>query len=431
MGETVKKLNPFKKFEFEYLESYLEEKAAGGLILVEAGRWFLTFEKAEPKEMKYRMIPKDAWEDKEKLDGFEEKGWKAVGGDYLPLLANEDPDADELFWDAGSFADRKGHVPADLKIYYFGLICGTVMMIVTTIQSILDGGLLHDIELNGWFEYSARIVLIVYLIVFAAVLIVRSKKVYARIKRGGPLRHDLDGRRRGISNIIAEGILAVLFILWFISVAVFLIEDDVKEMTWKQELAGTKTQMARAAYQHPVCVRTFDNRMLKDMENEIKLFEKDQSAVKKADEGEVSLPSYARKDETTFLFYVKKYECASMGSSGSDKEYGFYEATYYEAKTEWIASRYLEEEIRSDAEWPFDDSSGEKSNGSFGSSPEKAVSTIGFDVPGADYAGYAEDKDGYGYLYIRKGKKAEIVSYRGNRDLKGSAQLFLKDLTDD
>ena len=35
MGETVKKLNPFKKFEFEYLESYLEEKAAGGLILVE------------------------------------------------------------------------------------------------------------------------------------------------------------------------------------------------------------------------------------------------------------------------------------------------------------------------------------------------------------------------------------------------------------
>ena len=79
MGKTIKRPNPFARYEFEYLESYLEEKARQGQILKKAGRWVLTFEEDEPREIKYRMIPETGIVDKEELESFEERGWKVVG----------------------------------------------------------------------------------------------------------------------------------------------------------------------------------------------------------------------------------------------------------------------------------------------------------------------------------------------------------------
>lgn len=52
MGKIKKKINHFSNYEFEYLESYLEDMARQGQICTSVGYVFLTFEEGEPQEIK-------------------------------------------------------------------------------------------------------------------------------------------------------------------------------------------------------------------------------------------------------------------------------------------------------------------------------------------------------------------------------------------
>ena len=105
MGKIIRRWNPFWYYEFEYLESYLEDKAREGLILKKAGRFILTFEEEEPREMKFRMVPDIGVIGNDEKEFYEESGWRYVGNDRTPLLAN-DAEAEELFTDGESFKSR-------------------------------------------------------------------------------------------------------------------------------------------------------------------------------------------------------------------------------------------------------------------------------------------------------------------------------------
>ena len=62
---------------------------------------------------------------------------------------------------------------------------------------------------------------------------------------------------------------------------------------------------------------------------------------------------------------------------------------------------------------------------------ENKILEISIDVPGADYAGYYEKRDGGSdlqYLYLRKGSKVVYAYYSGKMKLMDKLQLFIDQL---
>ena len=105
-----------------------------------------------------------------------------------------------------------------------------------------------------------------------------------------------------------------------------------------------------------------------------------------------------------FNNYVSEY----ASQEGENRAY--YSTDYYEAANEWIAEKYLEEEIKTWVEG-------------------KIMEEIRFDLAGADYAGLGKDEFGRCHLYIRKGNRLEFVTSSKDKSLKDKAEVILDDLS--
>ena len=104
----------------------------------------------------------------------------------------------------------------------------------------------------------------------------------------------------------------------------------------------------------------------------------------------------------------------------NDWELPAYTSLTYDFRSENTADKMLRRQISNDMDLDRND-------------PEKEnkILEISIDVPGADYAGYYEKRDGGSdlqYLYLRKGSKVVYAYYSGKMKLMDKLQLFIDQL---
>ncbi|WP_294143920.1 DUF2812 domain-containing protein [uncultured Clostridium sp.] len=99
------KYPPVSTFDIKEIENWLEEMAAEGWFLKEAGPYAWLFEAGEPENVRYRIDP--ATEKKGKLDeekrlDYEAMGWRyaATQRDFYHIFMSDNPETEELHTDA-------------------------------------------------------------------------------------------------------------------------------------------------------------------------------------------------------------------------------------------------------------------------------------------------------------------------------------------
>ena len=385
MGKIIRRWNPFWYYEFEYLESYLEDKAREGLILKKAGRFILTFEEEEPREMKFRMVPDIGVIGNDEKEFYEESGWRYVGNDRTPLLAN-DAEAEELFTDGESFKSRA----KDFQSNNRWLIILSVFWIAYIVHRIYsdyrDPGLMHTIEDGNIGLWVYMCIVMIWLLVFETFRIITTSSVVKRIKRCEKLRRNIPrseyGRRALINKFF--NVLAALILVSSVFVLAGVFDEDI-------EISDNRTN-------HPVSMQTFDP--------------KGYVEVKKAaatERGEEDDAGYQRATWTNNVFEGVWDDHGWSYNNDNDKYDVYYYACIYKARSEGRAERYLKEEIYTTTG---------------GKSPED-IEIKGY---GIDYVGYGKDEDGDPSLFLRDGSKLETVTCKGEVDLKSKITLFIEDI---
>ena len=406
MGKTIKRPNPFARYEFEYLESYLEEKARQGRILKKAGRWVLTFEEDEPREIKYRMIPETGIVDKEELESFEERGWKVVGKENMPMLANEDTGLEEPFPSENDFKKRAENFLLDMRINTVSeIVC--IIALGAMFLWKHSWSTLHFIEMHRIAEMVTYDLFIFTVMLMIIAETAKCIRILQKFRNGSVHSGSFNGDRRAKSNIIFRTVFVILFAAMIAVMIWPEYDSDESAGTIKEQLAESRAQLNNKEISRPLSFKVFDKKRYDYLVNYFEIFEKEYESGK-VDEEDDDLPYYDRTKENNFLFKTKCCENAYVDPVGDNGEWFQYDATYLEARSEWIAKRYLHEEI----EWM----------------QEQNAKKIKFDLPGADYAGYKKDEYGYKYLYLRKNNCVEFIRYYGDKDLKKNAKSFLNDI---
>ena len=396
MGKIKKKIKHFSNYEFEYLESYLEDMARQGQICTSVGYVFLTFEEGEPREIKYRMVPDTGALPDEEKSAYEAKGWKFIGCRFYPMLMSEDPNVEELFDSAESYKRRANNFMLDAGIAGGSWFIIISAMIFMNVKSIYQFGYLHTIEgenMASWFIYNVALAICVIIFFWSAIRALAQRR---RIKNLKEVRRNVRyGKRLKINKIadfMAVVALAAAILFTFL-------------------LAGQEIEYIDNNSAHPVSMMSIDPEGCKLIQSKLKEAEGIGSEDEPIDDAE-----YVRESYKNNLFSVVHYEGASLYDSNAEAddegnispEVAYY-AHYYVAKNAEKAEQYLKEEIKYD----------------LGHKNMKAIEKKGY---GADYVGYSKGKDGYTNLYVRKGNVLEIVNYIGDKNLEKSIKQFVDDV---
>ena len=118
---------------------------------------------------------------------------------------------------------------------------------------------------------------------------------------------------------------------------------------------------------------------------------------------------YWQEEESNLVFKRSMREKAWTEDIG-------YDATFYEARTEGMAARYLDEAFRYSEEGSFE--------------PENQR----IDVPGVEWAGmYEADFQGHHeqHLWLKQGNRLEQIIYFGDKDVLDYIDLFVEDINEE
>lgn len=419
MGKKKTKYVPFEVFEYEHMESWLEDLAGKGWMLNGMFACFATFEECKPRKLRYRIVPTAGGKaTDEEIAFYEESGWKFAGSARgLNVFCCEDPGAPELFTDRQSFSKRaRGYMIGAL----FSVLAFAYLLWINLSNGVhlfsFDGGFLHGIHDMGVCTFAALSILIVLAVIVSIRAMVKYARHVRRISGGKPLYKG--GSFRGIAVLNKTIMLTAL-----VCVILLIIGWADKALTFSNVPANQNTH-------HPAGVAQVDPEFSEAIDTVLGM------------RAEGLWPEdydYDINEKHTLLFTDLR-EVLAQYDSESDinlqtgalqkhnnpdgtpilSETRYYRAIYAVARTESIAARFLAEEkyIQLDAD-----------EADLYGADEKEVP-----VPGLDQAIYLQTHDispGYQYLFLRRGRNIEIIHYQGPEDLKEHADEISLDLSSD
>ncbi|MBQ9014554.1 MAG: DUF2812 domain-containing protein [Firmicutes bacterium] len=218
MGKTKTKYIPFGVYEYEYMESWLEDLAGKGWLLTGMFSCFATFEECEPRKLRYRIVPNAIGRAKaEEVAFYEESGWKHAGSSRgMDVFYCEDNHAAELFTDRQSFARRaRGYaIAAGLAVLSCGYLAWDNLFHGFRLFSSEDG-VLHTIHDMGILRYTGLTVLILLAVIMSLRAMVKYAGHARRIVGAKPLPGRGSFRRVAVLNktIMLAGLLSVALMI--------------------------------------------------------------------------------------------------------------------------------------------------------------------------------------------------------------------------
>ena len=388
MKEKIWRLQPFDVTQFPRMESWLEAMAAKGWLLTDEILPFLVqFSRGEPTRRRYRIIPVtdriEAGAEEDEIALYETYGWTHVYQRRgMEIFYTDYPNAEELFTDASSFTLRArrhllGH---SLAIAAIVLLLLNILRSLLGLAEPLGAGPLHLLHYMGGTFAIGLLCCTVMALVNSGVGLTRYGRFLQKLKSGEEFAHGVPYRRALRWN-------TALMLLSFLSIAAVFAGIGVSH-----NFPGTRLSSAD--------IGTYD------LTHPVQLSDWDPDSWAKIE------PCLETNRWTENLFYIEDRYSDILFSDiqmvDSEADGVRYLATWYEARSEGIAERFLREELPKQSTLPL----------------PGAVTEL--NLPGVDYAGYAED---FGQrLYLRAGNRLMIVLITGDRDLRAEAEVFVKNL---
>lgn len=380
MKEKIWRLLPFDVTQFERMESWLEDMAAKGWLLTdEILPLLVQFQKSEPRQRRYRIIPVTdriaAGAEEDEIALYETYGWIHVYQRRgMEIFFTDYPNAEELFTDAASFTMRaKRHLLGHgLAILCIVLLFLWILRSLFNLAGPVGAEPLHLLHYTGGTFAISLLICTIAALVSSVLNFTRYYRFLEKLNGGEGFSHKAPYRRALRFN-------TAWMVISFLSIAALLASIKISHNFPETRLSSEDNG-------------TFD------LTHPLPLSEWDPESWAKI---EPCLESNRWKED---MFYIEdRYsdilfsdiQMIDAGAGGMR-----YLATWYEARSETIAERFLLEELPKTVE-PFE-------------------------LAGADYAGIAADA--FPKLYLRKGNRLLIVLTDEAADLKTAAPKLLSNL---
>ena len=229
MSKFVKRVIPFESCDIPAIQNWLENMAEKGLFFKECGVFFARFEKAEPRNMRYRLdfcdvVACDIPEEKKEL--YERSGWNVVGDfkNDCVVICTDDPDAPEIYTDCELLAKPLKSIISKYRIYLAALC---VMLLTALVHCGLPNAV-RVIRFLGYIPkpfFAAVLILLALLaaeIIFGAARLIKLKAMAKRIKNGADIPN---GEKGGFSRAVGK-VLIPLAIPIIVAWAAFVLLPD-------------------------------------------------------------------------------------------------------------------------------------------------------------------------------------------------------------
>ena len=391
--EKKTKYVPFGVCDYEYMESWLEDMAAKGFRLVSMSLCFAIFEKTDAQNLRYRIIPQPAGKTGDEETGFYEAcGWDFVAASRgLSVFCSSDPDAEELFTDYRSYSQRT-------RSFMIWCIIGVAAFAYLGWSNFDNyrelmtecGGILHLINEVGLIYFISFWMIGILAICLSITIAVRYGMLAARLKRGIH-RTKLPFRIRYRMNKVAAA-----------AVCICVVALPVGEFSGHVILG--KTTYPGLSGNHPVSLEKLDGPFY----NKVNTALEDEEWPEDID--------CCAEQYSNGLFSVVKEAYAIIEPSESSTltetdEYRYFYAIYYEARSERIAKKFMEEELQQNGDYEG-----------------ARIKEFRDEYSGVDQGYLIIDQDGYQHLLVRSGNRMEAVTYYGEADIEPRADEVIGDV---
>lgn len=403
----IKKPCPFNNYEFDYEESWLNGLAHDGLLFSKEGRFSYEFEESDNHIRRYRIIPKklEKFSDEE-LQLFQDSGWHILlESDEKTYFYSDDPDAPDLFTDKDSY---KHYLKKNLRRYRNNIIWSILVVAVWGANLFLrmpgNQQFITELASNSMLSEASYLALILFLIEANANQGIGILKCRRRILNGEKAECTEAFYKRKKAELILGGVIVALALVTL-----------VFTFTGSGRIRGDKV----FSYDEPspVLFREFSPEEWDFVKNNRQSFSLDDDKGVKYDYYLYNSSNLTlRKACSENIYYAE-------AMNYNDWELPAYTSLTYDFRSVNTADKMLKRQICNDMDLERND-------------PEKVnkILEISIDVPGTDYAGYYEKRDGgcdLQYLYIRKGSKVVYAYYSGKLKLMDKLQLFIDQLEAD
>lgn len=256
------KYPPVSTFDIKEIENWLEEMAAEGWFLKEAGSYAWLFEAGEPENVRYRIDPvteKKGKLDEEKRLDYEAMGWRyaATQQDFYHIFMSDDPETEELHTDAvvESFSVRMLEkrlrnelvggvlVVALMALNGFSVLKALVQYPVLTLIEMRPAMVFYQIFYIIWFVGWISVCVKIYR---------RRKRLAAGIMPDGETVHTKRESKRKRLWHSAERLSVILLIAGLVlsmfpekSGQAVSIEEQVRTVLTLEKLEGDKDEALR------------------------------------------------------------------------------------------------------------------------------------------------------------------------------------------
>ena len=399
----IKRLRPFKEYEFDYEQSWLNQLAEQGYLLTGRGLLTYRFTRSDNNRRRYSVIPKDYNDfSEDELELYNESGWTFLSEDSGKcIFYTDDPDAVDLFTDQESY---RQYLRKTLR-QFLRDTCLCILVVAVYLGNLWviwpgnKNGLETLAERTLGDEIS-HLSIIVFIIILNAEMATGYFLCRRRILGKGKNADAIWGRGRTFLRTI----LPVLGLVCCIAVGYSLIFSS-------SQVKGD----ALENYQDPCPVRfcEFDPEGWEFVSDHLGPIKTNAGSGVRFDYSLYHTSNLALKDGYEESFYASETMCAP---EEDEKEYPEYTSLTYDFCTEELAERLLQRQIGGDQGEPRDSAA-----------IQKIMAEMVIQVPGTDYAGYYEDQTGSymdQYLYLRKGCRVVYVHYYGDKSIKNKLSLF-------
>lgn len=233
MSKFVRRVIPFESCDIPAIQSWLEDMAKKGLLFRECGVFFARFEKAEPRNVRYRLdfcdvVACDIPEEKKEL--YERSGWNVVGDfkNDCVVICTDDPDAPEIYTDCELLAKPLKSIISKYRIYLAALC----VMLLTALAHCGLPNAVRVIRFLGYIPkpfFAAVLILLALLIgeiIFRAARLIKLKAMARRIKNGADIPN---GEKGGFSRAVGKVLIPLAIPITVAWAAFVLLPDNAAD----------------------------------------------------------------------------------------------------------------------------------------------------------------------------------------------------------
>lgn len=235
--KTVYKLSPSDYWRIGELESWLSDMAAEGLFLKKLGRQFVKFEKADPKNMRYRVVVLINEEiSTEQVDMYGEKGWDFVTsyGSFHVFSSPAELNAPELYTDPLEQSYSLKELDKHLVFYAAVIVVGLIIFIGLLAPSWFLDGTPTLVIVEGIMVQQALLAIYISYIAYASLQAALSvRDLRKRLAEGIPIDHHAPWKKRHKFHRAITFLFTVMIGFSAIIPFVHLIKMDTKTLPEK------------------------------------------------------------------------------------------------------------------------------------------------------------------------------------------------------